>query len=86
MIEIAKPVNSGAAGSTTTTLSGPGSGPARFPVSYAGEKILDSITRAGGPKGQGYDTWVMLERNGKRATVPFGATATANARCPGMDN
>jgi polysaccharide biosynthesis/export protein len=47
--------------------------PARFPVSYAGEKILDSITRAGGPKGQGYDTWVMLERNGKRATVPFGA-------------
>jgi polysaccharide biosynthesis/export protein len=48
-------------------------GPARFPVSYAGEKILDSITRAGGPKGQGYDTWVMLERSGKRATVPFGA-------------
>src|SRR5580692_818288 len=48
-------------------------GPARFPVNYAGEKILDSITRAGGPKGQGYDTWVMLERNGKRATVPFGA-------------
>jgi polysaccharide export outer membrane protein len=47
--------------------------PARLPVSYAGEKILDSITRAGGPKGQGYDTWVMLERNGKRATVPFGA-------------
>jgi polysaccharide export outer membrane protein len=47
--------------------------PARFPVSYAGEKMLDSITRAGGPKGQGYDTWVMLERNGKRATVPFGA-------------
>lgn len=47
--------------------------PARFPVSAAGEKILDEITRAGGPKGQGYDTWVMLEREGKRATVPFGA-------------
>jgi polysaccharide biosynthesis/export protein len=47
--------------------------PARFPVSYAGEKILDEITRAGGPKGQGYDTWVMLERDGKRATIPFGA-------------
>ena len=42
-------------------------------MSYAGEKILDEITRAGGPKGQGYDTWVMLEREGKRATVPFGA-------------
>jgi polysaccharide export outer membrane protein len=48
-------------------------GPARFAVSYAGEKILDEITRAGGPKGQGYDTWVMLEREGKRAAVPFGA-------------
>jgi polysaccharide export outer membrane protein len=47
--------------------------PARFPVSFAGEKILDEITRAGGPKGQGFDTWVMLEREGKRATVPFGA-------------
>ncbi len=45
----------------------------RFPVSYAGEKILDEITRAGGPKGQGFDTWVMLERDGKRATIPFGA-------------
>lgn len=47
--------------------------PARLPMSYAGEKILDEITRAGGPKGQGFDTWVMLEREGKRATVPFGA-------------
>jgi polysaccharide biosynthesis/export protein len=47
--------------------------PARFPVSFAGEKILDEITRAGGPKSQGFDTWVMLERDGKRATVPFGA-------------
>ena len=47
--------------------------PSRFPVSFAGEKILDEITRAGGPKDQGYDTWVMLEREGKRATIPFGA-------------
>ena len=47
--------------------------PQRFPASAAGEKILDEITRAGGPKGQGFDTWVMLEREGKRATVPFGA-------------
>lgn len=47
--------------------------PSRFPASAAGERILDEITRAGGPKGQGFDTWVMLERGGKRATVPFGA-------------
>lgn len=47
--------------------------PARFPASAAGERILDAITRAGGPKGQGFDTWVMLERERRRATLPFGA-------------
>lgn len=46
--------------------------PARFPANAAGEHVLDAITRAGGPKGQGFDTWVMLERDGKRTTVPFG--------------
>jgi polysaccharide export outer membrane protein len=45
----------------------------RFPASAAGEHILDAITRAGGPSSAGYDTWVMLERDGRRATVPFGA-------------
>jgi len=47
--------------------------PNRFPANYAGEHILDSITRAGGPKAQGHETWVMLEREGRRATAPFGA-------------
>jgi polysaccharide export outer membrane protein len=47
--------------------------PARFPASAAGERILDAITRAGGPKSQGFDSWVMLERAGRRDTVPFGA-------------
>jgi polysaccharide biosynthesis/export protein len=47
--------------------------PSRFPANAAGEKLLDAIARAGGPKGQGFDTWVMLERAGKRGTVPFGA-------------
>jgi polysaccharide biosynthesis/export protein len=47
--------------------------PGRLQANYAGERILDVISRAGGPKGQGYDTWVTLERKGKRATVPFGA-------------
>ena len=46
--------------------------PTRFPANAAGEHILDAITRAGGPKGQGYDTWVMLERAGHRTTIPFG--------------
>jgi polysaccharide biosynthesis/export protein len=47
--------------------------PARFPVNHAGEKILDAITRAGGPRSQGFDSWVLLERDGRRDTVPFGA-------------
>ena len=47
--------------------------PARFPASAAGERILDAITRAGGPRSQGFDSWVMLERDGRRQTVPFGA-------------
>ena len=31
------------------------------------------LREAGGPKSQGFDTWVMLERGGRRATAPFGA-------------
>lgn len=47
--------------------------PSRLQANAAGERVLDVISRAGGPKGQGYETWVTLERAGKRATVPFGA-------------
>jgi len=47
--------------------------PSRLTANAAGERVLDVIARAGGPKGQGYETWVTLERRGKRATVPFGA-------------
>ena len=39
----------------------------------AGERILDSIARAGGPSKEGYDTMVLLERHGRRAAAPFGA-------------
>jgi polysaccharide biosynthesis/export protein len=47
--------------------------PNRFPANAAGEHVLDAITRAGGPRSQGYDSWVMLQRGGRRATAPFGA-------------
>jgi polysaccharide export outer membrane protein len=47
--------------------------PARFPANREGERLLDAITRGGGPKSQGFDSWVMLERDGRRATLPFGA-------------
>jgi polysaccharide export outer membrane protein len=45
----------------------------RFPASPSGERILDAVARAGGPGNQGYDMWVSLERQGHRASVPFGA-------------
>lgn len=48
--------------------------PVRFPMPSAGaqDRITDAITRAGGISGAGWETWVVLERAGKRATVPFG--------------
>ncbi|MDQ6702255.1 MAG: polysaccharide export protein [Pseudomonadota bacterium] len=47
--------------------------PLRFavPATGAGDRVLDAITRAGGIAGPGYASWVMLERGGRRATVPF---------------
>lgn len=39
----------------------------------AGEHVLDSIARAGGPTKAGYDTMVLLERGGRRAVATFGA-------------
>lgn len=47
--------------------------PSRFPASVTPERILDAIARAGGPSGPGSDTWVMLERDGRRELAPFGA-------------
>jgi polysaccharide biosynthesis/export protein len=47
--------------------------PGRIPASQAGEHILDAITRTGGPKSQGYDEWIMLERDGRRGLAPFSA-------------
>jgi polysaccharide biosynthesis/export protein len=45
----------------------------RIPAQPAGERLLDVITRAGGLRDQGQDTWVTLQRGTRRATVPFGA-------------
>lgn len=47
--------------------------PARLPAAASGDRILDAITRAGGPRAQGYESFVTLERRGQRATVPFGS-------------
>jgi polysaccharide export outer membrane protein len=48
-------------------------GAGRFAVSASGERLLDAIARAGGLAGQGNESWVMLERDGRRALAPFGA-------------
>lgn len=53
------------------TVLGEVNKPTVLPAVAAGERILDSITRAGGPRAAGYDTVVMLERGGHRATAPF---------------
>jgi polysaccharide biosynthesis/export protein len=45
----------------------------RIPAQPAGERLLDSITRAGGIRDQGQDMWLVLERHGRRASVPFGS-------------
>jgi len=47
--------------------------PSRIPALLTPERILDAITRAGGPAAPGQDEWVMLERGGRRALSPFGA-------------
>jgi polysaccharide biosynthesis/export protein len=45
----------------------------RVPAQPSGEHLLDVITRAGGLKDQGQNSWVVLERNGRRASAPFGS-------------
>lgn len=47
--------------------------PSRFAANASGERLLDVIARAGGPRNPGYDTWVMLDREGRQATAPFAA-------------
>ena len=57
---------------SSVSVLGDAVGSIRFPVSASGDRILDAITRAG-LRAPGSDLWVMLERNGKREIVPFGA-------------
>ncbi len=58
---------------TSVSVLGEVNTSSRFPVNANGERLLDAITRAGGPKNPGYDTWVMVERDGRQATAPFAA-------------
>jgi polysaccharide biosynthesis/export protein len=49
----------------------------KLPISPSGERVLDVISRAGGLKFPGYDTFVTLSRGGRTATIYFN-TLTRN--------
>src|SRR3974377_1449117 len=59
--------------SSLITVLGDVGTPSRFPANYNAEHILDTVARAGGPRGNAFDVWVLLERDHKRDIVPFGA-------------
>lgn len=43
----------------------------RYILTKTGERVLDAITRAGGPKYPGYETYVTLQRGGRKGKVYF---------------
>jgi polysaccharide export outer membrane protein len=45
----------------------------RYPASASPERVLDALARAGGPRGPGHETWVLLERRGQINVAPFEA-------------
>lgn len=40
-------------------------------ITQSGERILDMIAQAGGPRYPGYETYVTLQRGGRKATIYF---------------
>ena len=58
-------------GEINSTFTGSPTG--RLPANPAGERLIDVITRAGGIRDQMQDLWVVLDRQGRRGTVPFGS-------------
>jgi len=58
-------------GEINSTFTGGPTG--RLPAQPAGERIVDVLTRAGGLRDQMQDLWVVLDRQGRRASVPFGS-------------
>lgn len=58
--------------STTTSVFGEVNAPAQLALSASGDRVLDAIARAGGPKDRGFDTFVTLQRPSiGAATVSF---------------
>lgn len=57
--------------STQVSVLGEVNAASRFPINPAGDRLLDAIARAGGPKYPNYETEVSLQRRGKEATIPL---------------
>jgi polysaccharide export outer membrane protein len=55
--------------STQVSVLGEVNGAGRFPINPAGDRLLDAIARAGGPKYPNYETNVSLQRKGREATI-----------------
>ncbi|QHG73127.1 polysaccharide biosynthesis/export family protein [Ensifer adhaerens] len=55
--------------SRKVTVTGAVNAPSVVPLNLAGEKLTDVITRAGGARGETYDTFVTVTRGSKSGTV-----------------
>ncbi len=55
--------------SSLYSVQGEAQHPGRFAINWAGERIFEGISRAGGPKWPDYETSVTLTRGGKTATA-----------------
>ncbi|NJL09017.1 MAG: hypothetical protein HC900_12840 [Methylacidiphilales bacterium] len=58
--------------SSQVSVLGEVNSPVKYPLTSAGDRILDALARAGGPKGQDFDTWLTLQRGGREASIGYG--------------
>ncbi|MDI4655499.1 polysaccharide biosynthesis/export family protein [Xanthobacter autotrophicus] len=57
--------------SNAVTVIGEVQTPVRFPLTSAGERILDAVSRGGLAQAKGYDLLVTLQRGNREATISF---------------
>lgn len=57
--------------SNSVTVVGEVAAPVKFPLTSAGERVLDAVSRGGATSSKGYDLFVTLQRGGREATISF---------------
>ncbi|MEP9355896.1 polysaccharide biosynthesis/export family protein [Xanthobacter sp. KR7-65] len=57
--------------SNSVTVIGEVTAPIKFPLTSAGERVLDAVSRAGQTTSKGYDLLVTLQRGNREATISF---------------